>query len=312
MATQPKDGFDDKETNRVSSEQDFEVVIEDDTPPEDRGRQPLPREIVEELDNDELDKYDDTVKQRLKQFKKAWHDERREKERALREQQEAITVAKRVFEENKKLRTTLTSGEEHLLTSYRSTAELEVEKAKRAYKEAFDSGDSEKLADAQETLASATYRLEQLKQYKPALQPEKDAVEETKQTQDIPRPDQKALAWQERNSWYGSDPEMTAAALGLHQKLAQAHGVSFVGTDDYWSRIDKTMRQRFPEYFGTEERQSESKPRQESRAPTVVAPASRSTAPKRIVLNQSQLSIAKRLGLTPEQYAKEVVKMEKN
>ncbi|MBT9165487.1 MAG: hypothetical protein DDT25_00132 [Chloroflexi bacterium] len=309
MAMEPDN---DQETNLVSQEDDFEVVIEDDTPPEDRGRQPLPKEIVEELDNDELDKYDDAVKQRIKQYKKAFHDERREKERALREQQEALSVVKRVYEENKNLRQTLTSGEEHLLTSYRGTAELEVEKAKRAYKEAFDSGDSDKLADAQEILTSATYRLEQLKQYKPALQPQQNELQETQQTQDIPRPDQKALAWQERNSWYGSDPEMTAAALGLHQKLAKDNGVPYIGTDEYWGRIDKTMRQRFPEYFEPEERKQSRQTRSESRAPAVVAPASRSTASKRIVLNQSQLSIAKRLGLTPEQYAREVVKMAGN
>lgn len=306
MATQPKDD----QTNAVSlDDDDFEVVIEDDTPQEDRGREPLPKEIVEELDNDELDEYDDKVKQRLKQAKKVWHDERREKERALREQAEAVKVAERLFLENKKLRATLTSGEGHLLDSYKSTAVLELEQAKRDYTEAFNSGDAEKVADAQTKLSAATYRVEQLKQYKPALQPEEVYVEETKQTQATPRPDQKTLAWQERNRWYGTDPEMTAAALGLHQKLTNDRGASFIGTDDYWSLIDKTMRQRFPEYFGIEQREPERHTRQESRAPTVVAPASRSTAPKRIVLNKSQLSIAKRLGLTPEQYAKEMVKL---
>ena len=109
---------------------------------------------------------------------------------------------------------------------------------------------------------------------------------------------------------FGTDEEMTASALGLHQKLMKQYGVEYVGTDEYWRSIDTTMKRRFPEYFGEE--QAEKKPASRgSKAPTVVAPASRSTSSKKIVLKQSQLSIAKRLGLTPEQYAREFAKTER-
>ena len=101
---------------------------------------------------------------------------------------------------------------------------------------------------------------------------------------------------------------MTASALGLHQKLINERGPQFAGTDEYWDAVDKTMRRRFPDYFGDEV--VEKPASRESKPPTVVAPASRSRSPKKIVLKQSQLAIAKKLGLTPEQYARELMKME--
>jgi hypothetical protein len=128
----------------------------------------------------------------------------------------------------------------------------------------------------------------------------------------IPQPDQKTMAWQERNTWYGTDPEMTAAALGLHQRLINERGPQFAGTDEYWGVVDKTMRRRFSDYFGDEMDNGDTKPTaREQKASPVVAPASRTRSPKKIVLKQSQLAIAKRLGLTPEQYARELMKMER-
>ena len=113
--------------------------------------------------------------------------------------------------------------------------------------------------------------------------------------------------------WWGTDPEMTASALGLHQKLERERGPQFVGTDEYWGAIDTTMRRRFPEYFGDESKATEgtAKAQRASKPANVVAPASRSTSSKKIVLKQSQITIAKRLGLTPEQYARELMKMER-
>ena len=94
-----------------NAEPEIEIEIEDDAPAEDRGRQPLPKPLVEELEKDELDQYDDNVKTKLKQMRKVWHDERREKESALREQQEAVTLAQRLLEENKRIKGILTNGE---------------------------------------------------------------------------------------------------------------------------------------------------------------------------------------------------------
>jgi len=294
------------ENTPVPDDNTPEIDVEDDTPPEDRGREPMPKEIVEELENDELEEYSEKVKTRLKQMKKVWHDERREKERVLREQQEALSAAQRLLEENRRLRSTLSNGEMSLLESYKQAASYEAEAAKRAYREAYELGDTDKIIEAQEQLNSASFKLQQLNSYRPTLQEVEQEVQVPVQTPQVPRPDTKTMAWQERNSWYGSDPEMTASALGLHQKLVNERGPQFVGTDEYWAAVDKTMRRRFPDYFGEEAAPSrEAKP-----AASVVAPASRSRSPKKIVLKQSQIAIAKKLGLTPEQYARELMKME--
>lgn len=306
MATKPEN--DDFEFE-IEGEEKPEVEVIDDTPEEDRGREPMPKEVVEEFEQDELEEYSEKVKIRLKQAKKLWHDERREKEREAREKAEALAAAQRYREEVQQLKKTLSTGEMSLLDSYKQSAAYEAEAAKRAYREAYESGDADKLVEAQEKLSQATYKLNQLNSYQPTLQVEEREVETYVEPVKTPQLDPKTVAWQERNTWYGSDPEMTASALGLHQKLIQERGVQFAGSDEYWTTIDKTMRRRFPDYFGEDE-VVETKPASRESKPTVVAPASRSRSPKKIVLKQSQLAIAKKLGLTPEQYARELMKME--
>ncbi len=221
-----------KEQEPVAEEKDFELEIEDDTPAEDRGRQPLPKEVVEELEQDELEDYSDKVKTRLKQMKKVWHDERREKERALREQQEALAMAQKALEENKALRNRLSEGEKSLVMTATSAAEIELEMAKRAYKEAYESGDSDKVVDAQEQLAAVNYKLQQIKNYKPSLQNKEIAVNSPQEQ--VPRPDPKASSWQERNPWFGKDRLMTSLALGLHEDLVAQNGQAYATTDEYY------------------------------------------------------------------------------
>ena len=313
------------ETKGKPAQQEPEVEIVDDTPEEDRDpvtgrvREPLPKEIVDELEQDELEDYSEKVKIRLKQMKKVWHDERRAKEAALREQQEAITLAQRIVEENKRLKTQLTAGEQSYIDTVKNAVELELEMAKRAYKEAYDSGDADQIMAAQEKFNTASFKMQQVNNYRPPLQTQEIEVNNVPEKVQVPTPDSKTLAWQERNPWWGTDPEMTALALGFHQKLEREEGKQYVGTDDYWRRIDSTMRRRFPEYFGTSESEAQTtngggKPvtRTESKPATVVAPASRSTSSKRIVLKQSQINLAKKLGLTPEQYAREYAKTLEN
>ena len=300
------------DVQETEQEKDFELEIEDDTPEQDRGRNPLPQEMVKELEEDELEDYSEKVKTRLKQMKKVWHDERREKERALREQQEAIALAQKLVEENKTLKGRLTEGEKSLISTATSAAELELEMAKRAYKEAYDSADTDKMVEAQEKLNNASYRLQSLKGRQPALQQDNNSVQnqqaQVQQLQQSPRLDQKTENWRKQNTWFGQDEEMTAAALGLHQKLEKQYGATYIGTDEYWNTVDKTMKRRFPDYFGDDDEAVEAKPQRTEKPATVVAPASRSTAPKKVVLKQSQLALAKKLGLTPEQYAKEYAK----
>jgi hypothetical protein len=286
-----------------------EIEVEDDTPEADRGREPMPKEIVDELEADELEEYSEKVKLRLKQMKKVWHDERREKERYQREQNEALTAAQRYRQEAEQLRQTIAYGQESLVGSVKQNVEFELSEARRAYRDAYEAGDTDKVLEAQEKLHTAQYRLEQLANYKPALQPQETEVQLASEAVQIPRPDQKTTAWQERNQWFGLDEEMTASAIGLDQKLKKQYGDRYIGTDEYWGVIDTTMRRRFPEYFGdSEPASSDTRPAARTNKSAVVASASRSTSSKKIVLRQSQLAIAKKLGLTAEQYAREVAK----
>ena len=287
---------------------EVEIEIEDDTPPEDRGRQPLPKELVEKLEVDELDKYSAEAKEKLVQMKKVWHDERREKERALREQKETFEAVRKLHEENKRIKDLLSNGEKEYIAAMKTAADLQLEMAKKAYKEAYEAGDSEGMMNAQQTITNATLQLDRVKNFKmPALQEEKNEVQIPQQTERAPEPDKKAMAWQENNLWFGQDEEMTATALGLHEKLKR-NGVT-IGSDEYYKRIDETMRKRFPEQF--EEPEVE-KPAAEPvrKSSNVVAPATRSTSPKRIRLTNTQVALAKKLGLTPEQYALEIKKLE--
>ena len=299
----------------AENEDKIEIEIEDDTPVEDRGRRASKPEFVEKVEKDELDQYSQEARSKIDAFRKFYHDERREKEKALREQQEAIEVAKKLYEEVKQLKGKVHSSEEAAISSFKTSAERELDIAKREYKEAYDAGDSEKLVEAQDKLTTAKMKIEKADSYaeninqRRALQEQENEVKIPQQTEAAPVRDQKAVAWQERNSWFGQDDEMTSLALGLHEKLVKENGLAYATTDEYYKRIDETMRRRFPENF-QDEKVDDEKSLPRVKPSTVVAPASRSTSSKKIKLNTSQLAIAKKLGLTPEQYARELIKME--
>jgi len=304
--------FPDEKEQKVEAaqEDEFEIEIEDDTPEVDRGRQPLPKNVVEELEKDELEEYSDNVKTKLKQLKKVWNDERRDKEQALREQQEAIEFAKRMLEENKSLKGRLSRGEQTFVDTYKTAAEMELDVAKRAYKDAYDMGDPERLVEAQQQLNDAQYKLRRASEYVPALQQEETVVQREPEVP-APRPDPKMMAWQERNQWFGKDPEMTSLALGLHQKLVSEYGQAYPSTDEYWQKVDHTMRRRFPEAFSDSQEETPSTNRQRTeKAATVVAPATRTTASRKVKLKQSTVNTIKKLGITPEAYIREMQKLE--
>ena len=302
-----------KEAEPVQGELDFDIEIEDDTPKADRNRQPLPDEVKEELDADTLDDYSDRVKNRMAQLKKAWHDERRAKEAADRERAEAARVAEQIMSENRKLKETLSTGEADYLKTLQEKYISDLAIAQREYREAYDAGDSEKLVEAQTKMNEAQYKLGQAQDRQPqynqeTLQTNENAVSSSQDTvkPSVPRPDAKALAWQEKNTWFGQDEEMTSLALGLHEKLVRS-GVN-PSSEEYYRSIDSTMQKRFPEYFGTDTLE-EAKPAQRKPS-TVVAPATRSTGPKKVRLTKTQLALAKKFKLTPEQYARELIKTE--
>jgi hypothetical protein len=310
---EPKQAEPKKETKVEAKVQDeLDLEIEDDTPPEDRNRDPLPKEVVEEVENDDLTSYSDKVKTRLSQLRKMHHDERRAKEAADRERQEAIRFAQQLSEENKRLKTTLSSGEATYIQTLKESLENELSIAKRDYGEAYDSGDRDKIIEAQSKMNDTQLRLAQANNYvtqfkTPLQEPEKDVYIQQNQ-QSIPKPDSRALDWQDKNEWFGKDEEMTSLALGLHEKLVRS-GISPT-SDEYYRRIDSTMQKRFPEYFGDATLDEET-PAQRTKPSNVVAPATRSTAPKKVRLTKTQVALAKKFGLTPEQYARETLKLER-
>ena len=304
------DEQDDVKVTTEDDQTDEQIIIdvEDNTPAEDRGKPPLPDNVKEELYNDELEDYSSKVKKKLIQMKKLAHDERREKENALREQQEAIAFAQKVMQENQRLKSNLNNSEKNVLMSVQKAVAMEMEAAKRAYREAYDSGDTDKVMEAQERLTQATLKTEKVKNFRPpALQEEETPVQMQSQPAPQFRPDPSAQAWQQENQWFGEDEEMTSLALGLHERLKR-EGVQ-VSSQEYYRKIDATIRRRFPEKFEEEAEQNE---RPVARRSSVVAPATRSTSPKRVRLNPSEMSLAKKLNLTPEQYAKAKLEMEAN
>lgn len=299
----------------ASAEDDIEVEIVDDTPEDDRqNATPMPKDIVDELEQDELEEYSEKAKMRLKQLKKVWNDERRAKEAAAAEQAEAIRVAQLLIEENKKLKGRLSDGEKTLVSNHKEKLERELADAKKEFKDAYDSGDADRLADAQEKLTDVKFKSAQAEAYKPEYENSLQEEEIDVQSQQPQRLDPKTQAWLDKNSWYGVDQDMSYLAMGVHRRL-QVEGVP-VGSDNYFKSIDAEMRRRFPEKF---EDQSESKTSENtvskntakvSKPSTVVAPATRSTSPKKITLTQRQLNLAKKFKLTPEQYARELTKLE--
>jgi len=281
------------------------VEVEDSTPEQDRNKPPLPEKVREELYNDELEDYSTKVKKKLLQMKKLAHDERREKEAVLREQNETVEFTKRVMEENKRLKSTLSNSEKNVLVSVTKAVEMEMEAAKKAYREAYDSGDTDKVMEAQERLTSATLKADKVKNFRPAPVERQENVVQTPQPRiERPREDPSAVAWQQDNPWFGEDEEMTSLALGLHAKL-QREGVR-VSSQEYYDRINRTIRQRFPEKFGDAEEQDD----RPSRRSSVVAPATRTTSSKRVKLSTGELNLAKKFNLTPEQFAAEKIKLE--
>jgi len=283
---------------------DIIVEVEDTTPSEDRNKTPLPEKVREDLYNDELEDYSTKVKKKLLQMKKLAHDERREKDAALREQNETIEFAKRLMDENKKLKANLSNSENNVIASVTKTVEMEMDAAKKAYREAYDSGDTDKVMEAQERLTQATLKVDKVKNFRPAPRPRQETVVQTPQPQ-VQRPpvDPSAEAWQQENSWFGQDKEMTALALGVHETMLE-EGVR-ASSQEYYSRLNATIRRRFPEKFEEAEEQ-EDRP---SRKSSVVAPATRTTSAKRVKLTVGELSLAKKFKLTPEQFAAEKIKL---
>jgi hypothetical protein len=306
------DELDDKNVDlEVSTDNDVEIEIVDDTPEKDRGRKPLDREVVDPTD-DEIESYSDGVKKRIKELTHARHDERRAKEALLREKQELERLAQHMVSENNRLKQYVNTGTEQYAASQLSLAETEVEKAKRQLKEASEAFDTDGVVAAQDALMDAKMKVHAAKNFRPTpLQVDETDVQQQQNQAPRQELDDKTVRWQAKNQWFGSPgyEEVTSFALGLHQKLVNS-GVD-PRSDDYFERIDARMKSTFPEVFG--ETEDRPKPGDGSRRPTsVVAPATRSTGARKVQLTPTQVALAKKYGLTPQQYAAEVAKLEKS
>jgi len=305
-----------QQDSKVIEAGEVEIEVENDVPPEDRGREVS--EPPEDVTDEELENYSEKVKNRIKHFSKGYHDERRAKEAALREREALETYAKQLVTENKKLQGSVDKGHNALIESARKQVEAELGNAKRLYKEAYESGQPDSILEAQTLLNAAQIRMEKVNGLKPkeADSPETPLQTNTNQVQQQPRAaqpqevqrDEKAEAWRDDNPWFGSDDEMTAFALGLHNKLVK-DGVD-PRSDDYYEKINSRMRSVFPEQFddGIEDEPTEAPKEKPS---NVVAPATRSTSPNKIRLKQSEIAIANKLGVPLDQYALQVAKLKR-
>jgi hypothetical protein len=298
--------------------QDLEIEVVDDTPEEDRGKPKRAENVPPQIpDDDEVSKYSGDVQKRIKQLKYEYHEERRQKEEAKRLSDEAVTATQKLMEENKKLRKTLDDGEGVLVEQAKGRVQAQLEKAKQEYKEAYEAGDPDKLIEAQEKLSTIQNEKYRVDNYKPtvrAVEPEVSPPQQAPAQPKVQEPTGKDKAWLEANSdWFQKEDheDMTGYAMGVHQKLVKAGLNPKLDTEEYYRRIDEAMGKAFPEHFNSNKQSVET---EEVEAPqrsagNVVAPVNRSAKkPRKVQLTSTQIGLAKRLGVTPEQYAAQLLK----
>ena len=291
------------ETQDVDS---FEIEVVDDTPEEDQGKPRRAENAEPQIpSDDEVEKYSEGVQKRIKQLKFEFHEERRAKEEAARLQEEALRYAETIKAENEKLRKNLDDGEQTLIGQAKGRIEAQLEKAKKEYKAAYESGDPDALLKAQEDLTTIQNEKYRVDNYQPrsrvAEKPPEPAPQPPAQP---PQVDQKALEWGKKNEWFEKDPEMTGYAYGLHQKLVN-QGID-PRTDQYYDEIDKAVRRVFPDKFDDGKIEEEAPQRQNG--PVVAAPSKTTKKPRTVRLTSTQAALAKRLGLTNQQYAAQLMK----
>ncbi len=301
---------------------DVDVEVVDDRPPEDR--RPPAKEAKEETvesEDEELEGYGEKVKKRIAKMRYQQHEERRQREAAEKMREEAVRVAQKYADENKKYHAIIQEGEQYLVHQIRERANLALEQAKGQYRQAYEEGNTDKVVEAQEAMMraqsefqSADYQMNQMnaerqrqvQQPQRFPEPQPPVQQPQPQVQAPPQPTEKAAKWAQDNQWFGQEKDMTALAYGVHERLVRDEGYD-PNSDEYFETIDRTMRSKFPEYFGGDDSQEVSATRS---PPVVTAPSSRNNGakPRKVKLTRTQLSLAKRLGLTPEQYANQLVK----
>lgn len=289
-------------SSEVSSDKDFEVEVVDDTPAEDKNR---PRRTGDPdlPDEDEVAQYSDKVKKRISKLKYEFHEERRAKEELERQQQALIEYVKRKDSEAAQLKKALHSGRSIIADQMETRVQTELEIAKRMLRDAVETGDVDKQVEAHNSIARLSIEADKVKGFRPTEMEEEDQEEPQYVPQTPPpQPDAKTMAWARKNSWFGRDREMTDYARHIHDRLVVFDRVD-PNTDEYWKKLDAEIQKRYPHIAEDAEEDSRT-PRQKQGV--VVAPVKRnSTPPRKVQLSASEVAIAKRLGLTIEQYAAE-------
>lgn len=294
-------------------DEEFEIEIVDDTPEPDRNKSKRPADTAPDVpEDDEIASYSDNVQKRIKKLKYEYHEERRAKEAALRENQEAVTLARKLIEERNHLSERLSRGEAAVIEQAKRRVQAQLEQVERQYRNAYENGDTDNVLAAQKDITRLTMEQQQIEGYRPSvperIEPERVQMHSGQQAPN--EPDEKAKTWLRSNPWFGHEEEMSGYAYGVHERLIKREGITPL-TDDYYDRIDAAMRHRFPEYFEEEGGQEvDLRPQSSPRRTPVVAPARRvsASAPRKVSLTATQVALAKRLGLTPEQYAASMVK----
>ena len=297
-----------QDKNTDDSDDDFVVEVVDDTPERDRGKFIAP-EVTENDDDisvndDEIANYREEWKKRLKELSFKSHAERRAKEFAAQERDQAIQLSQRLAEENRRYRELAGNTEKFAVNQAKVRAESEIASTKRLMKEAFEAGDTDKYLDYQEQFQRLVNEHDRYANYQPAPPPETQyQIPQTR-----PQPDAKAVSWANRNSWFEGqneiEKEMTGYAYAVSDMLIRDQKLD-PRSDKYYEEISKRVSRRFPEYFQKPEPEIDVT----AKVASVVAPATRSTKTNRTVrLTASQVSLAKRFGLTPEQYVAQYLK----
>ena len=308
------------ESTAVNLEVDDNIEIEiiDDTPDEDRGRQVAPE--ATESDDDisakeqEITNYKDDIQKRIKDLSAKAHAERRAKEAAAKERDEAIRYAQQIIAENQALKKYSATNENALINTAKQRAEIQIDALQRQAKEAFEAGETEKFIELQTQLQKAVVEHDKYSSYVPRNVeeiPQQQQMRQPQPQQQTAQPDPMALEWYEDNQWFQADgdveSEMTAYAFGVSDILINKRGID-PRSKEYYEEISKSVRKRFPDYEGFKSAQAAREPT--PRPATVVAPATRSVSGNRKVvqLTPTQVRLAKRLNLTTEQYAAQLLK----
>jgi hypothetical protein len=305
-------------TGEAETEVKVEVPVEvvDDTPPEDRGR---PKRTAEPKipSDDEIAKYGDDVQKRIKSLKYEFHTERRRADESERIREEAVRVAQKLWQENESLKQRYSQGEGVLKDQAGKRVTAELKQARQEYRAAFESGDLDALAAAQEKMAELAAEKVRVESYVPVEPPRMPQPQEYIPPP-TPRPDPKALDWAAQHPWFGQDDRMTRVAVNIEERMIREEGYD-PRTEEHYQELEARVKKALPQAFPSEvrqERQPEGRQVQVQEKPrTIVAPATRAPAsksPRKVTLTASQVNLANRLGLTVQQYAEQLLEEQKN